>query len=88
MTSLTGRSVYFDHPGGSTCLQSRCERTTEEDWIGTIPILRQQKDWVGGSRKWPVLLMFDTICTYADKVGEWVGYKKAKNMMTQYRDGP
>ena len=28
---------------------------------GTIPILRQLKDWVGGSRKWPVLLTFITV---------------------------
>ena len=27
---------------------------------GIIPILRQQKDWVGGSRKLPVLLTFST----------------------------
>ena len=25
-----------------------------------IPILRQQKNWVGGSRKWPFLLMFSS----------------------------
>ena len=24
------------------------------DGVGTIPVLRQPKDWVGGSRKWPV----------------------------------
>ena len=28
---------------------------------GTIPILRQQKDWVGGVKKWPVLLTFNTV---------------------------
>jgi len=28
--------------------------------LGTLSILRQQKDWVGGSRKWPVLLTFNT----------------------------
>jgi hypothetical protein len=28
--------------------------------LGPLSILRQQKDWVGGSRKWPVLLMFNT----------------------------
>ena len=77
MTSLTGRSVYFDHPGGSTCLQSQCERTTEEDWIGTIPILRQQKDWVGGSKKWPVLLMFDTVLMLIRWVSGW-GIKRPK----------
>ena len=32
-----------------------------EDVLGTIPILRQQKDWVGGSRKWPVLLKFSSV---------------------------
>ena len=38
----------------------------------TIHILRQQKDWVGRSRKWPFLLMFSTYCIYADKVSGWV----------------
>ena len=28
---------------------------------GTIPILRQQKDWVGGFRKLTVLLTFGTV---------------------------
>ena len=44
--------------------------------LGTIHILRQQKDrvggWVGGSRKWPVLLMISTVFI-ADLVGGWVG---------------
>ena len=39
---------------------------------GTIPILRQQNGWVGGSRKWPVLLTLSTVCIYADKVDFWV----------------
>ena len=52
--------------------------------LGTIPILRQQKDWVGGSRKWPVFLTFSTVFMLI----RWVGSKKAKNMLTQYRDGP
>ena len=30
-------------------------------YIGTIPILRQQKEWVGGLRKWSVLLTFSTV---------------------------
>ena len=38
---------------------------------GTIPILRQQRDWVGGVRKSVI---------FAD-VG-WVGHKKYKNVMT------
>ena len=29
--------------------------------LGTIPILRQQKDWVAGSRKWPLLLTFSNV---------------------------
>ena len=37
--------------------------------LGTIPILRQQNDRVGGVRKWQFLLTFSTI--YADV--EWVG---------------
>ena len=36
---------------------------------GTIPVLRQQKDWVGGSRKWPVLLTFSTVFMLI----RWVG---------------
>ena len=30
-------------------------------WQGTIPILRQQMNWVGGVRKWHFLLIFSTI---------------------------
>ena len=40
-------------------------------WLGTIPILRQQRNWVGGAEKWQFLLMFSTI--YTDVV--WVGQK-------------
>ena len=29
--------------------------------LGTIPIFRQKKDWVGGVGKWPFLLMFSTV---------------------------
>ena len=29
--------------------------------LGTIPILRQQKDWVGGVEKLPFLLTFSTV---------------------------
>ena len=36
--------------------------------LGIIHILRQQKDWVGGSRKCTVLLTFSTVCKYADIV--------------------
>ena len=32
--------------------------------------LRQQKDWMGGSRKLPVFLAFSTVI-YADKVGTY-----------------
>ena len=39
--------------------------------LGTIPTLRQQKDWVSGSRKWPFLLTFSTTYIYADKLGRW-----------------
>ena len=52
--------------------------------LDAIPILRQQKDWVGGSRKWPFLLMFSTIFMLIS----WVGSKKAKNMLTEYMVGP
>ena len=46
--------------------------------LGTIPILRQQRDWVGGVRKMAILLTFSTICS---DVG-WVGHKKTKNVLT------
>ena len=36
---------------------------------GIIPILRQQKDWVGGSRKLPVLLTFSTTLMLIRRVG-------------------
>ena len=32
-----------------------------EFYLWTIPKIHQQKDWVGGSRKWPVLLTFSTV---------------------------
>ena len=38
---------------------------------GTIPILRQQKDWVGGVKKWPVFVDIQ-YCVYADIVDGWV----------------
>ena len=46
--------------------------------LGTIPILRQQRNWVGGIRKMTFLLIFSTF--YTD-VG-WVGKKKSKNLLT------
>ena len=42
---------------------------------GTIPILRQQRDWVGGVEKWQFLLTFSTI--YAD-VGWVIGSEKVQ----------
>ena len=48
--------------------------------IGTIPILRHQKVWVGGFAKWQFLKMFSTIfIIYAADI---VGQKKIKNMLT------
>ena len=41
----------------------------------TIPILRQQKDWVGGVGKWPIFADVQ-YCTYADTVG---GSEKVHN---------
>ena len=35
--------------------------TYEPFTLGTIPILRQQKDWVGRVRKWPFLMMFSNV---------------------------
>ena len=39
--------------------------------FGTIPILRQLKDRVGGFTKWPFLLAFRTVL-YAGIIGGWV----------------
>ena len=36
------------------------------------------KDWVGGSRKWPVLLTFNNATIYSDIVSEW-GSKRVQN---------
>ena len=30
-------------------------------YCGIIPMLRRQKEWVGGVRKWPFLLMFSNV---------------------------
>ena len=38
---------------------------------GTIPILRQEKDWVGGVKKWPFFVDIQ-YCVYADIVDGWV----------------
>ena len=40
-------------------------------------------NWVGWSRKWPVLLTFSTVSMLsADIVGGWVVQKKSKIMLT------
>ena len=41
-------------------------------------------------QKWPSLLIFSTVFMLGQWVGGqfWVGQKKSKNMLTQYRDGP
>ena len=47
--------------------------------LGTVPILRQKRDWVGGVKKWHFfwrLVLF--MLTYAG----WVGQKKFKNVLT------
>ena len=46
-------------------LHTNCVEIT----LGTIPILCQQKDWVGGSRKKPDLLTFSTVFMLI----RWVG---------------
>ena len=44
---------------------------------GAIPILRQQKDWVGGSKKWQILLTSSTVLM----VIRWVGrVQKGQNI--------
>ena len=40
--------------------------------FGTIPMLRQQKDWVGGFGNCPFLLTFSTYCIYSHIVVGWV----------------
>ena len=49
------------------------------------PILRQQKNWVGGFRKWQLLLTFGTVFMLTQGMG--VGLQKSKNVLTYYRDG-
>ena len=48
--------------------------TYEPFTLGTIPILRQQKDWVGRVRKRPFLMTFSNVFMLT----EWVGQKKYK----------
>ena len=40
--------------------------------LGTIPILRQQRDWVGWVRKMAILLRFSTIYADVGWMGGWV----------------
>ena len=53
-------------------------RMFDETLLDTIPILRQQNDWVGGVEKWPFLQTFSTVFMLI----RWVGFKKAKNILT------
>ena len=46
--------------------------------LGTIHILRQIKDWVGGFKKRQLLLTFSTIFMLT----KWVGQKKSKTILT------
>ena len=41
--------------------------------VGTIPILRQQKNWVGRFGKWTFLLTFSTVQVYAYIMNGWMG---------------
>ena len=43
-----------------------------------VPILYQQRDWVGGVRK---LVIFADVSAISADVG-WVGQKKSKNVLT------
>ena len=52
------------------------KKSSQQDFIRTlgvkieaIPILRQQKDWVGGSKKGPFLLTFSTVFMLIRRVG-------------------
>ena len=47
----------------ATCSDDIIPTPAEESGLGTIPILRQQKDWVGGFRKRHFLLTFSTVFT-------------------------
>ena len=53
--------------------------------LGTIPLLRQQRDRVGGFRKMANFadVQYHLCCR---RVGRWVR-KKQKNVLTQYKDG-
>ena len=55
--------------------------------IGTIPILRQQRGWVGGVRKMAISADVHYYLSSL-RVSGWVGLKKSKNVLTLYRDGP
>ena len=55
----------------------KCRNVT----IETIPILRQQKDYLGGWVKKKVRFADVKYCIYADKVGEG-GPKRPKNILT------
>ena len=62
-----------------------CEVAATEDVPRDHSSITTAKRWVGGVRKWQFLLIYSTI--YAD--GRWEGGpKKAKNMLTQYLNGP
>ena len=52
----------------------------EDITLGNIHILRQQKDWVVGSRKRPVLLAFSAVFMLINLVGLWVGQKNSKKL--------
>ena len=49
--------------------ETRGGEGTLQNYSGTIRILRQQRDWVGGVKKWQFLLTFSTISCWS---GGWV----------------
>ena len=51
--------------------------------FGTIHLLRQQKDWVGGFKKCQFLLTFSAVPMLKERFdGSEVGPKKSENMLT------
>ena len=62
--------LFFYPTVRKTTINSNCSR-------GTIPILRQQRNWVGGVRKMAIFAYLQYHLCW-----RWVGQKKIKNVLT------
>ena len=64
---LANPDIFLSDTAALSCYELRPDGTFSNPVgasLGTIPILRQQRNWVGGVNKWQFLLKFSTI--YAD----------------------